>query len=119
VTLFELARSREGDCTLAIDRAHAFWSSLEWASEGMAYRKYVIRTSRACSSTSTKSAWTSFASRRPKTRLEADKDFWEAKRAADHLEGSVEKAMQGEIVPTMIAGQTYGRTPTSRLASAR
>jgi acyl-CoA reductase-like NAD-dependent aldehyde dehydrogenase len=43
----------------------------------------------------------------PKTRLEADKDFWEAKRAADHLEGNAEKAMRGELVPTMLAGQTY------------
>ena len=43
----------------------------------------------------------------PKTRLEADKDFWEAKRAADHLEGNAEKAMRGELVPMMVPGQTY------------
>jgi acyl-CoA reductase-like NAD-dependent aldehyde dehydrogenase len=43
----------------------------------------------------------------PKTRLEAEKDFWEAKRAADHLEGNAEKAMQGEMVPTMLPGQAY------------
>src|SRR5262249_30192560 len=43
----------------------------------------------------------------PKTRLEADKDFWEAKRAADHLEGNAEKAMTGDWIPTMIAGQSY------------
>src|SRR5579864_1210945 len=34
VTLFELARSRARDCAFAVDRAHAFWSSLEWAREG-------------------------------------------------------------------------------------
>src|SRR5580692_240542 len=43
VTLFELARSLPSDCKHAIDRAFAFWSSLEWANEGMAYRKYVIK----------------------------------------------------------------------------
>src|SRR5258708_24567510 len=43
VTISEIARSREADCMLAVDRAHAFWRSLEWASEAMAYRKHVIK----------------------------------------------------------------------------
>src|SRR5580693_925323 len=33
VTLFQLARSRDADCAHAVDRAFAFWSSLEWARE--------------------------------------------------------------------------------------
>ena len=52
----------------------------------------------------------------PKTRLEADKDFWEAKRAADHLEGNAEKAMRGEHHPDdgPRAGLLEGRVPARR-----
>src|SRR5256886_802508 len=45
----------------------------------------------------------------PKTQLEAEKDFFEAKRACDHLEGSFEAALQGEMVPDMFAGQRFWR----------
>jgi acyl-CoA reductase-like NAD-dependent aldehyde dehydrogenase len=107
VTLFELARSREDDCKHAIDRAHAFWSSLEWANEAMAYRKHVIKNLSRLLQHFYEECLDELRQQTPKTRLEADKDSWEAKRAADHLEGSVEKAMAGEIVPTMVAGQTY------------
>jgi acyl-CoA reductase-like NAD-dependent aldehyde dehydrogenase len=107
VTLFELARSREGDCAFAIDRAHAFWSSLEWASEGLAYRKHVLKNVSRLLQYFYEECLDELRQQTPKTRLEADKDFWEAKRAVDHLEGNAEKAMMGEIVPTMIAGQTY------------
>src|SRR5215471_9095972 len=47
----------------------------------------------------------------PKTRLEAQKDFFEAKRAADHLEGSAEAALQGELLPPMLPGHSYWRNP--------
>ncbi len=107
VTLFELARSRESDCILAIDRAHAFWSSLAWASEGLAYRKHVIKNFSRILQYFYEECLDELRQQTPKTRLEADKDYWEAKRAADHLEGNAEKAMMGEIVPTMISGQTY------------
>jgi acyl-CoA reductase-like NAD-dependent aldehyde dehydrogenase len=107
VTLFELARSRESDCQFAVDRAHAFWSSLEWAAEGLAYRKHVIKNFSRLLQYFYEECLDELRQQTPKTRLEADKDFWEAKRAADHLEGNAEKAMMGEIVPTLIAGQTY------------
>jgi acyl-CoA reductase-like NAD-dependent aldehyde dehydrogenase len=107
VTLFELARSREADCKHAIDRAFAFWSSLEWANEGMAYRKHVIKNFSRLLHYFYEDALDELRQQTPKTRLEADKDFWEAKRAADHLEGSVEKAMKGDMVPTMAAGEAY------------
>jgi acyl-CoA reductase-like NAD-dependent aldehyde dehydrogenase len=107
VTLFELARSREKDCTFAIERAHAFWSSLHWASEGMAYRKHVIKNFSRLLHYFYEPCLDELRQQTPKTRLEADKDFWEAKRAADHLEGSVEKALAGEIVPTMLDRQEY------------
>ena len=107
VTLFELGRSRDADCLHAIDRAHAFWSSLDWAREGMAYRKHVIKNFSRLLQYFYEECLDELRQQTPKTRLEAEKDFWEAKRAADHLEGNVEKAMHGEIVPTMVAGQTY------------
>jgi acyl-CoA reductase-like NAD-dependent aldehyde dehydrogenase len=107
VTLFELARSRTADCRQAIDRAFAFWSSLEWTSEGLAYRKHVIKNFSRLLQYFYEECLDELRQETPKTRLEADKDFWEAKRAADHLEGNAEKAMRGELVPTMLAGQTY------------
>jgi acyl-CoA reductase-like NAD-dependent aldehyde dehydrogenase len=107
VTLLELARSRETDCTHAIDRAHAYWSSLAWAGEGLAYRKHVLKNFSRLLHYFYEECLDELRQQTPKTRLEADKDFWEAKRAVDHLEGNAEKAMMGEIVPTMIAGQVY------------
>ncbi|HEY8092067.1 MAG TPA: aldehyde dehydrogenase family protein [Polyangiaceae bacterium] len=107
VTLFELARSTEADCKHAIDRAHAFWSSLAWTSEGLAYRKHVMKNFSRLMHHFYEECLDELRQQTPKTRLEADKDYWEAKRAADHLEGNAEKAMRGELVPTMLAGQTY------------
>jgi acyl-CoA reductase-like NAD-dependent aldehyde dehydrogenase len=107
VTLFELARSRPEDCTHAVDRAFAFWSSFDWANEGLAYRKHVIKNFSRLLHHYYEECLDELRQQTPKTRLEADKDFWEAKRAADHLEGNAEKAMRGEIVPTMLAGQEY------------
>jgi acyl-CoA reductase-like NAD-dependent aldehyde dehydrogenase len=107
VALFELARSRPDDCRHAVDRAHAFWTSFEWAGEGLAYRKHVVKNFSRLLHYFYEEALGEIRQQTPKTRLEADKDFWEAKRAADHLEGNAEKAMRGEIVPTMIVGQDY------------
>jgi len=109
VILHELARSREADCLLAVERAHAFWTSLEWTGEAMAYRKHVIKNFSRLLHHFYEDCIDEIRQVTPKTRLEADKDFWEAKRAADHLEGNVEKAMSGETVPTMIPGQHYWR----------
>ena len=107
VTLFRLARSLPADCAHAVDRAHAFWKSLAWADEAMAYRKHVVRNFSRLLEHYYEECLDELRQGTPKTRLEAEKDFWEAKRAADHLEGNVEKAMRGEIVPTMVPGQTY------------
>jgi hypothetical protein len=43
ITLFEVARSREAEVGQVLDKAYAFWTSLEWAKEGLAYRKHVIK----------------------------------------------------------------------------
>lgn len=107
IALFELARSREAEVAAVLDRAHAFWTSLEWAKEGLAYRKHVVRNFSRLLEYYYEECLDELRQQIPKTRLEADKDFWEAKRAADHLEGSAEKAMAGETVPVMLAGQAY------------
>jgi acyl-CoA reductase-like NAD-dependent aldehyde dehydrogenase len=109
VTLCNVPRSRAADCTHAVDRAHAFWTSLDWAREGLAYRKHVVKNFSRILHYFYEESCAEIRQVTPKTRLEADKDFWEAKRAADHLEGNAEKAMRGDIVPTMVTGQSYWR----------
>ena len=107
VTLHELARTRDADVEHAIARAFAFWSSLEWSNEGMAYRKHVIKNWSRLLGYFYEECLDELRQQTPKTRLEADKDFFEAKRAADHLEGNVEKAMTGDIIPVMMPGATF------------
>ncbi len=107
VVLMEVARSRESDVAQAIDRAWAFWGSLEWAKEALAYRKHVVKNFSRLLGYFYEECLDELRQQTPKTRLEADKDFWEAKRAADHLEGNAEKAMCGDLIPMMVPGQTY------------
>ncbi|HEY9855886.1 MAG TPA: aldehyde dehydrogenase family protein, partial [Stenomitos sp.] len=47
----------------------------------------------------------------PKTYLEAQKDYWEAKRAADHIGGNADKAMLGEWLPNHVEGHSYWKNP--------
>ncbi len=107
ITLMEVARTREADVQQCIDTAHAFWKSLEWSNEGLAYRKFVIKNFSRLLNYFYEEALDELRQQTPKTRLEADKDFWEAKRAADHLEGNAEKAMAGDVIPVMMPGQQY------------
>jgi len=107
VTIHELARTRDADVEHCLARAHAFWSSLEWANEAMAYRKHVIKNWSRLMNYYYEECLDELRQQTPKTRLEADKDFWEAKRAADHLEGNVEKGLAGDVIPQMVPGQIY------------
>ena len=107
ITLMEIARTAEADVMQCLDRAHAFWASLEWSKEGLAYRKFVVKNFSRLLQYFYEDCLDELRQQTPKTRLEADKDFWEAKRAADHLEGNAEKAMAGDFIPTMLAGQSY------------
>ena len=107
ITLFEVARSRSTDVLHALGRAHAFWTSLEWSQEGLAYRKFVVKNFSRLLHYFYEECLDELRQQIPKTRLEADKDFWEGKRAADHLEGAADKAMAGSSVPTMFGGQSY------------
>jgi len=107
ITLFEVARSRQAEVDAVLEKAFAFWTSLEWAHEGLAYRKFVVKNFSRLLQYFYEECLDEIRQQIPKTRLEADKDFWEAKRAADHLEGNAEKAMAGDVIPTMMPGQAY------------
>lgn len=107
ITLAHVAAAQKSEIDQAITSAYAYWSSLEWANEGLAYRKHVLKNVSRLLHYFYEECLFEIRQQTPKTRLEANKDFWEAKRAIDHLEGNAEKAMRGEIVPTMMAGQMY------------
>ena len=107
ITLFEVARSTQVEVDAVLEKAYGFWSSLEWAQEGLAYRKFVVKNFSRLLQYFYEDCLDEIRQQIPKTRLEADKDFWEAKRAADHLEGNAEKAMAGDVIPTMMPGQAY------------
>ncbi len=107
VPLCELPASDEHDVAAALAVAEDYWASLEWADEVVSYRKWVVKNFSRILEYFVEECLTEIRHQIPKTRLEAEKDFWEAKRAADHLEGSVEQAMQGELLPPLIGGHTY------------
>lgn len=109
VTLLEIAASGAEDVSLAIDASDRAWKSLSWAEETFAYRKWVVKNFSRLLDHFTEECLHEIRQQIPKTRLEAQKDFFEAKRAADHLEGNIETALRGEIVPPMVPGQTYWR----------
>ncbi len=109
VTIFHVAASTKEDCDRAVEAADRAWGSLRWAEEGLAYRKWVVKNLSRLLEHFEPECLREIREQIPKTHLEAQKDFWEAKRAADHLEGSAEVALRGEIVPPIVPGQVYWR----------
>jgi acyl-CoA reductase-like NAD-dependent aldehyde dehydrogenase len=109
IDLLELPASTAEDVELAVGAADRAWKSLAWADETLAYRKWVVKNFSRLLDHYTEECLHEIRQQIPKTRLEAQKDFFEAKRAADHLEGNAETAMRGEMVPPMVPGQTYWR----------
>ncbi len=109
VTLFQVAASNEHDCKQALAAADRAWRSLCWADEALGYRKWVVKNFSRLLHYFREECLREIREQIPKTYLEAQKDFWEAKRCADHLEGAIEVGLRGEIVPAMIPGQTYWR----------
>ncbi|HEY5677022.1 MAG TPA: aldehyde dehydrogenase family protein, partial [Myxococcales bacterium] len=109
VQLFDVPASGKQDVEAAVAAGDAVWKSLAWADEGLAYRKYVVQNLSRILAHYTEEFLHEIRQQIPKTRLEAEKDFFEAKRACDHLEGSFEAALKGEMVPDMMAGQRFWR----------
>src|SRR6266478_7096041 len=96
VQLFEVPASGKQDVEAAVSSGDQVWKSLAWAEEGLAYRKYVVQNVSRILACFTEEFLHEIRQQIPKTKLEAEKDFFEAKRACDHLEGSYEAAIQGE-----------------------
>jgi len=109
VQLFDVPASGKQDVEAAVSSGDQVWKSLAWAEEGLAYRKHVVKNVSRILAHYTEEFLHEIRQQIPKTRLEAEKDFFEAKRACDHLEGSYEAAIQGEMVPDMFAGQRFWR----------
>ena len=109
ITLFQVPASGPKDVEIAVAAGDEFWKSLAWADEGAAYRKQVVKNVARLMNYFHEEMLHEIRQQIPKTRLEAEKDFWEGKRACDHLEGSFEASIKGEMVPDMTAGQRFWR----------
>jgi aldehyde dehydrogenase (NAD+) len=109
VQLFDVPASGKQDVEQALSSGDSVWKSLAWADEGLAYRKQVVKNVSRILNHYTEEYLHEIRQQIPKTRLEAEKDFFEAKRACDHLEGSFEAAIKGEMIPDMMAGQKFWR----------
>jgi acyl-CoA reductase-like NAD-dependent aldehyde dehydrogenase len=111
IPLMEVPASTDEDVERAVGAADRTWKSLSWAEDVFTYRKTVIKNFARMMDYFSEDCMREIRQQIPKTRLEAQKDFFEAKRAADHLEGSAEAALQGEILPPMLPGHSYWRNP--------
>ena len=109
VHLFDVPASGKEDVEAALSYGDSVWKSLAWAEEGLAYRKHVIQNVSRILNYFTEEFLQEIRQQIPKTRLEAEKDFFEAKRACDHLEGNFEGSIKGEMAPDMMAGQRFWR----------
>ena len=107
--LFDLPVSGKQDVEAALAYGDRVWKSMAWAEEGLAYRKQVVKNVSRILNYFTEEYLHEIRQQIPKTRLEAQKDFFEAKRACDHLEGSFEASIKGEMVPDMMPGQKFWR----------
>lgn len=107
IVLSEMPDSTKEEVDAALAYAYDHWKSLKWADDTLAYRKHVVKNFSRMMNFYYEDIIREIRVQIPKTRLEADKDFWEGKRAADHMEGSAERAMLGEMMPTMLEGHTY------------
>jgi 4-guanidinobutyraldehyde dehydrogenase / NAD-dependent aldehyde dehydrogenase len=111
IPLMEVPASTSEDAERAVSAADRTWKSLSWADDVFTYRKTVIKNFSRMMDYFSEDCMREIRQQIPKTRLEAQKDFFEAKRAADHLEGSAEAALQGELLPPMLPGHSYWRNP--------
>jgi acyl-CoA reductase-like NAD-dependent aldehyde dehydrogenase len=109
IPLMEVPASTQEDVEKAVSAADVAWKGLAWAEEVFTYRKHVVKNWSRMLDYFTEDCLREIRQQIPKTRLEAQKDFFEAKRAADHLEGSAEACIQGEMLPPLSKGHTYWR----------
>lgn len=111
VTLSRIPDSGPEDVEAVLSAAYGFWESLAWADEVLTYRKWVVANVSKILNYYSEELMAQIRHVIPKTRLEAQKDFWEGKRAADHIGGNADRAMLGEAVPPQVAGHSYWKNP--------
>ncbi|MEB3298415.1 MAG: aldehyde dehydrogenase family protein [Candidatus Sericytochromatia bacterium] len=111
VMLADIPDSQPADVETVLAAAHGFWASLEWADEVLTYRKWVIANVSRILDHFSEEVMAQIRHVIPKTRLESQKDFWEAKRAADHIGGNADRAMTGDWLPGQVPGHHYWRNP--------
>src|SRR6267378_3874927 len=80
VKLFDVPASGKQDVEAAVAYGDQVWKSLAWAEEGLAYRKYVVQNVSRILAYYTEEFLHEIRQQIPKTKLEAEKDFFEAKR---------------------------------------
>ncbi|MFL5318607.1 MAG: aldehyde dehydrogenase family protein [Myxococcaceae bacterium] len=111
ISLMEVPASTPEDVEDAISAADAYWKSLAWSEEVTTYRKFVINNFARLMDYFSEDCMREIRQQIPKTRLEAQKDFFEAKRSADHIGGSFEAAVKGELLEPLQPGHVYWRNP--------
>jgi acyl-CoA reductase-like NAD-dependent aldehyde dehydrogenase len=95
IPLMEVPASTDEDVRPGSRRRRPDLEVLSWAEDVFTYRKTVLKNFSRMMDYFSEDCLREIRQQIPKTRLEAQKDFFEAKRAADHLEGSAEAALQG------------------------
>ncbi|MBM3260509.1 MAG: aldehyde dehydrogenase family protein [Candidatus Sericytochromatia bacterium] len=111
VTLADVPDSQAADVEAVLSAADGFWASLAWADEVLTYRKWVVANVSRILDHFSEEVMAQIRHVIPKTRLESQKDFWEAKRAADHIGGNADRAMTGDWLPGQVPGHHYWRNP--------
>ena len=107
VCIAQVPDSGDREIETALGYAFDYWKSFEWSKETLAYRKHVVKNFSRMLNYFYEECLLEIRTQIPKTRMEADKDFWEGKRCADHLEGSAERTMLGDNYPVMLEGHSY------------
>ncbi|MGE4231930.1 MAG: aldehyde dehydrogenase family protein [Bacteriovoracia bacterium] len=111
IILSRMPDSDASDVEDALSYAQEFWKSQKWSEDTVIYRKHVVKNFSKILHYFYEDVLREIRTQIPKTRIEADKDFWEAKRAADHMEGSAERAMSGDVFPSLVEGHSYWKSP--------
>src|SRR5438552_3055868 len=110
VVLFDVPASGKQDVEAALAYGDQTWKSLAWADEGLAYRKQVVKNVSRILNYFTEEYLHEIRQQIPKTQLEAEKDFFEAKRACDHLVAVVAVTGSSDTARAVSAGRGLQRT---------
>ena len=114
----EVPASTDEDVDRAVGAADRTWKSLSWADDVFTYRKTVIKNFSRMMDYFSEDCMREIRQQIPKTRLEAQKDFFEAEAGRGSPRGRAEAALQGELLPPMLRPHATGETRGARRAVA-